>query len=48
MAANNVVGTLQPISEMARICREKGIAFHTDAVQAAGKVDSTSSAIPSI
>lgn len=39
MAANNVVGTLQPISEMARICREKGIAFHTDAVQAAGKVD---------
>lgn len=38
MAANNVVGTLQPIAELARITTEHGALFHTDAVQAAGKV----------
>ncbi|HET6201223.1 MAG TPA: aminotransferase class V-fold PLP-dependent enzyme [Planctomycetota bacterium] len=38
MAANNEVGTLQPTSEIARICRERGVLFHTDATQAAGKV----------
>lgn len=38
MAANNVVGTLQPFAEIGRIARERGITFHTDAVQAAGKV----------
>lgn len=38
MAANNVVGTLQPISELARITRQHGALFHTDAVQAVGKV----------
>ena len=38
MAANNVVGTLQPIFELARIARQRGILFHTDAVQAVGKV----------
>jgi cysteine desulfurase len=38
MTANNVVGTLQPIGEFGRIAREHGIPFHTDAVQAAGKV----------
>jgi cysteine desulfurase len=38
MFANNEVGALQPISEIAKFCREKGILFHTDAVQAAGKV----------
>jgi cysteine desulfurase len=37
MAANNVVGTLQPIAEIGRLCRERGVLFHTDAVQAAGK-----------
>jgi cysteine desulfurase len=38
MAANNVVGTLQPIHELGRIAREHGVLFHTDAVQAAGKI----------
>jgi len=38
MAANNVVGTLQPIAELAHIARAHGALFHTDAVQAAGKV----------
>jgi cysteine desulfurase len=37
MAANNEVGVLQPIAEIGRIARERGILFHTDAVQAAGK-----------
>lgn len=38
MAANNEVGTVQPVAEIARICREKGVRFHTDAVQAVGQV----------
>lgn len=38
MAANNETGILQPIAELGAICREHGIAFHTDAAQAAGKV----------
>ena len=38
MAANNVVGTLQPIGELARIAKEHGVLFHTDAVQAVGKI----------
>ncbi len=36
MAANNEVGTIQPIEEIGKICREKGVLFHTDAVQAFG------------
>ena len=36
MFANNEIGTVQPIAEIGALCREKGIPFHTDAVQAAG------------
>ena len=39
MYANNEIGTIQPIDEIAAICREKGVLFHTDAVQAIGHVD---------
>ena len=38
MAANNEVGTIQPIRELADICHERGVLFHTDAVQAAGHI----------
>lgn len=36
MFANNEIGTIQPISEIGAVCRERGVLFHTDAVQAAG------------
>lgn len=36
MAANNEIGTIQPIADIAAICRRAGVLFHTDAVQAAG------------
>ncbi|MDR1002509.1 MAG: cysteine desulfurase NifS [Oscillospiraceae bacterium] len=38
MMANNEIGTVQPISEIGKICREKGILLHTDAVQAMGHI----------
>jgi len=38
MSANNETGTIQPVQELAAICRERGVTFHTDAVQSFGKV----------
>ena len=38
MAANNEVGTIQPVAEVGAACRERGIAFHSDAVQAVGRI----------
>jgi len=44
MAANNEIGTIQPVAELGAVCRDRGVAFHTDAVQWFGKepVDSVS------
>ena len=39
MFANNEIGTIQPIEEIAAVCHEKGVLFHTDAVQAVGHID---------
>jgi cysteine desulfurase len=38
MAANNEIGVLQPIAELAALCRERGLLFHSDAAQAAGRM----------
>lgn len=38
MYANNEIGTIQPIAKIGKICREKKVLFHTDAVQAIGNV----------
>ena len=38
MYANNEVGAIQPVAEIGRICRERGVLFHSDAAQAVGKV----------
>jgi cysteine desulfurase len=39
MLANNEIGTIQPVAEIARACRARGVPIHTDAVQAAGFLD---------
>jgi cysteine desulfurase len=39
MLANNETGVIQPVAEVARVCRERGIHLHCDAVQGAGKID---------
>ncbi len=38
MTAHNEIGVIQPIAEIGRLCRERAVIFHTDAVQAAGKI----------
>ena len=38
MAANNEVGTIQPVAEIGGLCRERGVVFHSDAVQAVGRI----------
>ncbi|MBQ8922410.1 MAG: cysteine desulfurase [Oscillospiraceae bacterium] len=39
MFANNEIGTIQPVAEIGAVCRERGVLFHTDAVQAAGHLE---------
>jgi cysteine desulfurase len=48
MWANNEVGTLQPVAEVAALCAEHGIPFHTDAVQAVGTLDVDASSVDSL
>ena len=46
MYANNEIGTIQPVAEIGAACRERGVLFHTDAVQAAGNVEIDLASLP--
>jgi cysteine desulfurase len=46
MAVNNEVGTIQPIEDIGRACRERGIPFHVDAVQALGRIEVKPAGVP--
>lgn len=46
MAVNNEIGVIQPLAEIGAICREKGVMFHVDAAQAAGKIPIDTAALP--
>lgn len=46
MSANNEVGTIQPVEEIGRICRERGVAFHVDAAQSLGRVPVDVASLP--
>ena len=46
MHANNEIGTVQPISEIGAICRDRGVKLHSDAVQSVGALDFDTSRIP--
>jgi cysteine desulfurase len=39
MHANNEVGTIQPVAEISRVARERGVIFHADAAQSVGKIE---------
>ncbi|MBW3563963.1 MAG: cysteine desulfurase [Acidobacteria bacterium] len=44
--ANGEIGTIQPVEQIARLCREKNVPFHTDATQAVGKIETDLSVVP--
>jgi cysteine desulfurase len=48
MWANNEIGTVQPVAEIAQVCRRRGVPLHCDAVQAAGQLDVDTAGIASV
>jgi cysteine desulfurase len=45
MLANNEIGTIQPLAEIGRVCKERGVLFHSDAVQGVGKIQASVDAL---